>query len=87
VYKRAADEADRGRVARVLRWVRKRGGVVTAREARMNEYCKSSEEAKELFQYLAELGHGTVVEKPRGSTEFHLLRTPGNPPDAQEGRP
>jgi hypothetical protein len=72
VYSKTADTKDNGRIGNALRFVRRHGGVVTARRVRMNGLCKSSAEAEELLHDLAELGHGTVTDESRGSKVFRL---------------
>jgi hypothetical protein len=92
VYGAMAVEKDSGRIGRALRWVRTQGGTVSARKAHQYGLCKDSEEAKQLFRDLAELGYGKVTEEPRKSVVFRLLgvapsdtrrddeREPGPPP-------
>jgi hypothetical protein len=72
VYGGAAAQSDKGRIGNAIRWIRRHGGIVTARKAHMHGLCKSSAEARELLQDLAELGHGTVTEEARGSYVFRL---------------
>lgn len=75
VYRSATQSKDEGRIASALRWIKRRlstGDRITARLAHMHGLTKSSAEARELFDDLAELGHGTVTEESRGSVVFHL---------------
>lgn len=67
VYAAANQRGDRGRVGETLAWIRQRGGKVTAREIRQFRKggVKTGEEAVELLDDLAELGHGSVVKKVR----------------------
>jgi hypothetical protein len=76
VYGRATDHKDKGRIGNALRWIRKHGGVVTARKANMYGLCENSDEAKQLFNDLVELGFGTVAKLPRNSVEFRIADIP-----------
>jgi hypothetical protein len=78
VFSSFADLGDRGRIGNALRWVKRHGGRVTARQARQYGLCRDSEEAKELLLDLQELGHGTVSEEARKSIVF-TLRGPTDP--------
>jgi hypothetical protein len=80
-YAYAAKLGDEGRIGKALTWVKKqvaKGHPVTARMAAKNGLCKDSDEAKQLFYDLAELGYGTVTEEAQGSVVFHLA-DPQNP--------
>ena len=66
VYGHASMASDDGRIAKSLRWIKKHGGKVTARIASMNGFTRSSDEAKQLFRVLEELGHGRVAEGRQG---------------------
>jgi hypothetical protein len=76
VYSSAADQSDKGRIGRALRWIKAAGGIVTAKK--IHQYrvgdCETADDAKQLLDDLAELGHGTVTKKARGSIEFRLGR-------------
>ena len=87
VYGCVTDQQDTSRIGNALRWVKRRGGVVTAREANQYGLCKNSEEAKELFFDLAELGFGTVTEKARGSVVFRLHEASSQPSPPERGGP
>lgn len=62
------------RAAKALKWIKKQGGEVTARLARMNGMAgvKSAEEALTLFQDLEHHGHGTIYKGKNGSVIFTL---------------
>lgn len=74
VYSHVALSSDDGKVAKALRWIKKQGGVATARVAHMNGFTRNSDEAKQLFHLLSELGHGTVSEGKQGNVTFTLRR-------------
>ncbi len=75
VYGRMADQKDDTRIGRALRWIKRYGGTVTARKAHMHALVKDTAEATELFEYLAELGYGTVTKESRNSVVFRLKDT------------
>jgi hypothetical protein len=77
VYGSTVDHKDQSRIGKALRWIKRHGGTVTARKVSMYGVCKSSDEAKELFNDLTELGYGTVVKEIRDSVVFHLNETTG----------
>jgi hypothetical protein len=72
VYGQLAVTTGNDRIAKALRWIRKHGGHVTARLARVNGFTRDSNEAVELFHDLEELGHGTVAEGKQGNVSFTL---------------
>ena len=72
VYKVSADKSGDDRVARVLRWIRKKSGTVTAAQLQQSKIVEDSTAAKEMLQHLADEGHGTVKVGDRNSLEFRL---------------
>lgn len=72
VYKVYAEKTEDSRVAKTLKWIRKRGGEVTARDVQMNHHATTAEKAKELLTYLSDSSYGTVTEKAKGSVVFRL---------------
>jgi hypothetical protein len=60
------------RIGNALKWVKKRGGTVTAREAQMHGVCKDADAAKQLLEDLQEAGYGVVTEYPSKKVEFRL---------------
>ena len=72
VYDHVADLFGNDRTTKALALIQRRGGTVTAREFRQYLPTKTSDEAAELLEYLAEKGCGTVTRKPRNSLEFTL---------------
>jgi hypothetical protein len=79
VYASVADQGDDGRIGRALKWMKRRlarGDTITARLAQMYRICNDSDEGKQLFLDLQELGYGTVTEEAKGSVFFHLKGHP-----------
>lgn len=72
VYGKVAVQSDRGRIGKFLQFVKKHGGSVTARMTGLYGYAKDSDDAKRLFDELAEHGHGSVTEEARNSVKFWL---------------
>lgn len=70
--------AGKDRLSRALKWVRKHGGTVTARQARLNGFCPNIEDAVQLFQDLEHHGHGHVT-KGRNNSVLFTLRTDAQP--------
>lgn len=72
VYSVRAEQADEGRIGKALKWIRKQGGKVTARQLHLHGHAKNTEGAKQLLSDLAELGHGKTAEEARNSFTFTL---------------
>ncbi len=72
---KVAAAKDTTNIGRALRWIKHRGGTVTARDVQMSRIAMNAAEAKELLHYLAEAGYGAVSKGQRGSLTFQLSAT------------
>lgn len=72
VYGNLPNVIGKDRIPKAIKWIRKHGGTMTARKAKLNGFTKTVTDAKELFDDLQELGCGIVSEGKQGSVTFTL---------------
>lgn len=73
VYAKAAEVNDKERTARILKWIRKNEGSVTARQARRDKYSRDLDDAIDLFTDLQAEGYGIYATKGRGKNKSHTF--------------
>src|SRR5439155_9605859 len=70
IYQRLPATAEDQRGARLLAWIRKKGGTVKLRDVYRNHYAKSVSEADGMLRELVERGLGTIEDHAHGSIAF-----------------